>query len=80
MDATVALHWDNRTARLPDGFHQRVEPTPVPDPYPVAWNETLARELGWPGDLGDPTTDYNWGPLVGRSFRVGLRFHLDGRR
>ena len=31
-------------------------------------------------DLGDPTTDFNWGPLVGRAFRVGLRFHLDGRR
>jgi outer membrane receptor protein involved in Fe transport len=22
-------------------------------------------------DLGDPTTDYNWGPLAGRSYRVG---------
>jgi len=30
-------------------------------------------------DLPDPTTDYNWGPLAGRSFRVGLRFHLGGR-
>ena len=28
-------------------------------------------------DLGDPTTDYNWGPLAGRSWRAGLRFHLD---
>ena len=26
-------------------------------------------------DLGDPTTDYNWGPLTGRTFFVSLRFH-----
>lgn len=28
-------------------------------------------------DLQDPTRDYNWGPLAGRSFRFDLRFHLD---
>lgn len=28
-------------------------------------------------DLGDPTTDYNWGPLNGKSYRLGLRYHLD---
>ncbi len=26
-------------------------------------------------DLGDPTTDYNWGPLTGRTFFLALRFH-----
>jgi len=28
-------------------------------------------------DLGDPTSDYNWGPLAGRSWRLGLRARLD---
>lgn len=28
-------------------------------------------------DLGDPTTDYNWGPLSGRAWRLSLRWHLD---
>jgi len=30
-------------------------------------------------DLGDPTTDYNWGPLAGRSWQAGIKVHL-GRR
>lgn len=25
-------------------------------------------------DLGDPTTDFNWGPLAGRSWRMGVRY------
>jgi outer membrane receptor protein involved in Fe transport len=29
-------------------------------------------------DLSDPTTDYNWGPLAGRSWRAGLKVHLGG--
>ncbi len=28
-------------------------------------------------DLGDPATDYNWGPLSGISWRVGLKYHFD---
>jgi outer membrane receptor protein involved in Fe transport len=28
-------------------------------------------------DLGDPTTDYNWGPLAGRSWRAAVRVRLD---
>ena len=27
-------------------------------------------------DLGDPTTDYNWGPLTGRSYRASLRWRI----
>jgi hypothetical protein len=27
-------------------------------------------------DLGDPTRDYNWGPLTGRAYRLGLRLSL----
>ncbi len=56
MTAITDLTWDNAYGRLPEAFHQRVTPTPVPDPYPVAWNEGLAAELGWPGDLRDPET------------------------
>jgi outer membrane receptor for ferrienterochelin and colicin len=29
-------------------------------------------------DMDDPTTDYNWGPLVGRTWRAGLRFTYGG--
>lgn len=29
-------------------------------------------------DLDDPTTDYNWGPLAGRSWRLGLRYSQGG--
>lgn len=47
------LHWDNGFAGLPGVFHQRVEPTAVPEPYPVAWNTTLAARLGWPGTLAE---------------------------
>jgi outer membrane receptor protein involved in Fe transport len=31
-------------------------------------------------DLRDPTTDFNWGPLTGRSWRLGLRYSQDSRR
>lgn len=31
-------------------------------------------------DLGDPTRDYNWGPLAGRSWRLGLTYRLDRKR
>lgn len=42
--------------RLPDFLTQEVDPTPIPDPYPVAWNSTLAAELGLSTDLADPAT------------------------
>lgn len=29
-------------------------------------------------DLGDPTTDYNWGPLAGRSWHLVANFHVGG--
>jgi outer membrane receptor protein involved in Fe transport len=37
--------------------------------------DNLADEIQT--DMGDPTTDYNWGPLVGRTWRAGLRVYLD---
>jgi len=36
--------------------------------------ENLTNEIQ--SDLGDPTTDYNWGPLSGRAFRAGLTLSL----
>ncbi len=33
-------------AALPERFHVTVEPTPVPDPYLVAWNPGVAADLG----------------------------------
>jgi outer membrane receptor protein involved in Fe transport len=30
-------------------------------------------------DLGDPTTDFNWGPLAGRSWRLGIRYTRTAR-
>ena len=29
-------------------------------------------------DLGDPTTDYNWGPLAGRSWQAAVKVRLGG--
>lgn len=40
--------------RLPGFLVQEVDPTPLPEPYPVAWNAPLARALGIEADLGDP--------------------------
>jgi len=41
----------------------------------VAALDNLTDEIQ--DDLGDPTTDYNWGPLSGRAWRLSLRWHLD---
>ena len=40
-----ALTWDNRFARLPDAFGERVQPTPLPDPWLVAFNPDVAALL-----------------------------------
>jgi len=37
------LQFDNTYARLPATFYQHVEPTPIPDPYLVAFNPDAAR-------------------------------------
>ncbi len=42
MRTLADLSFDNTYARLPAAFHQRVEPTPVPDPYLVAFNPDAA--------------------------------------
>src|SRR5690606_739525 len=40
--------------RLPGFLVPEVDPTPLPQPYPVAWNAPLARALGLGADLGGP--------------------------
>ncbi len=39
------LTWDNSFARLPDAFAERVAPTPVTEPWLLAFNEDLAATL-----------------------------------
>ncbi len=47
MTATLdTLRWVNTYAALSDDFHQRVAPTPLPDPYLVALNNDVADLLG----------------------------------
>jgi uncharacterized protein YdiU (UPF0061 family) len=41
-----SLAWDNSYARLPAAFHTRLQPTPLPDPYLVAFNPDGAALLG----------------------------------
>ncbi len=38
--------FENSFARLPDGFFQRLNPTPVSQPVLLAFNDDLAKELG----------------------------------
>ena len=48
-------HWDNSYARLPDGLHSRVQPTPVSQPRWGIFNQDLANTLGLDGNtLGQP--------------------------
>src|SRR4051812_9972668 len=42
MRTLADLPFDNTYARLPEAFYQRVEPTPVPNPYLVAFNPAAA--------------------------------------
>jgi serine/tyrosine/threonine adenylyltransferase len=37
------LNFENTFARLPDSFHSRLHPTPLPDPYLVGFNADAAR-------------------------------------
>jgi serine/tyrosine/threonine adenylyltransferase len=44
--ATAAFPFDNTYARLPEGFHVRLDPTPVEAPKLIALNRPLGAELG----------------------------------
>lgn len=49
------LPWSSPSfATLPEALFERVAPTPVPDPYPVAWNGPLAASLGIDDNLTSP--------------------------
>lgn len=47
-DDRVSLPLVPGYAALPERFHAPVEPTPVPDPYLVAWNPRVAADLALP--------------------------------
>lgn len=42
MNKLNQLNFDNTFARLPDSFHSRLLPTPLPDPYLVSFNANAA--------------------------------------
>jgi serine/tyrosine/threonine adenylyltransferase len=42
----LGLRFDNTFARLPAAFHTRLAPTPLPDPYPIAWSSAGADLIG----------------------------------
>jgi len=44
------LVFDNRYTTLPEAFHTRLAPTPVPEPYLVAWNPDALELLGLPAE------------------------------
>lgn len=48
------MHLSPLDPALPTGMVQRITPTPLPEPYAVAWNAPLAAELGVAGSLADP--------------------------
>ena len=43
MNKLEHLHFDNTFARLPDTFHTRLAPTPLPQPYLVSFNAQAAE-------------------------------------
>ena len=52
-DTTYGWRWDNSYARLPEGFHSRVAPTPVSTPRWGLFNRPLAASLGLPVETLD---------------------------
>ncbi|MFN3751502.1 MAG: protein adenylyltransferase SelO [Thiobacillus sp.] len=55
MASLESLVFDNGFARLPESFYARVCPTPVPDPYLVAWSPEAASLLDLdPGEMNRP--------------------------
>lgn len=54
----MRLHFDNSFARLPGALFGRVLPTPLPDPYPVAFNPDVAALLT--ADARDTAPEGGW--------------------
>ncbi|HZH34193.1 MAG TPA: YdiU family protein [Pyrinomonadaceae bacterium] len=49
------LRFDNTYAQLPEAFYKRVEPTPLPSPYLVSFNEKAGALIGlYPEDAEKP--------------------------
>ncbi len=46
VDGRLGLRFDNTYSRLPPGFFTRLQPTPLPDPYLVAFNPSAAELVG----------------------------------
>lgn len=46
MNPLESLQFDNTYSRLPEGFYRRVEPTPLPKPYLVSFNPSVAELIG----------------------------------
>jgi uncharacterized protein YdiU (UPF0061 family) len=55
LAAALPERWHNGFAALPDAFHTRLAPQPLPDPYLVGWSTDLADELGF--DPAGPSQD-----------------------
>ena len=55
MRKITKLRFENAYAELPSGFYQKKDPVPFESPHMVAFNETLAEELGIdPGEKLNP--------------------------
>jgi len=64
-DPGFGWHWDNSYARLPEGLHSTVHPTPVSQPRWGIFNQDLATTLGLDGNALGQTEE--------ASFFVGNR-------
>ena len=52
----LGLRFDNSFARLPATFYTRLRPTPLPDPYLIAWSSAAAALVGLdPAALATPS-------------------------
>jgi uncharacterized protein YdiU (UPF0061 family) len=52
----LGLRFDNSFARLPAAFYTRLRPTPLPDPYLIAWSSAAAELIGLePAALASPS-------------------------
>jgi uncharacterized protein YdiU (UPF0061 family) len=65
MNKLDQLHFENTFARLPESFHSRLKPTPLPDPYLVSFNTNAARLI----DLDSAETS-----------RIDFAEHFSGNR
>jgi uncharacterized protein YdiU (UPF0061 family) len=70
MATLETLSFDNGFARLPESFYSRVCPTPVPDPYLVAWSAEAAALIDL--DAGEMTRRELIETLAGNRLLPGM--------